>query len=350
MISFAYPHLLYLLLLIPVMAGLFVLARMARRKRLKRFGDPATLRHLMPEASLYMPWVKMVLAMVILALMVVMLARPRAASTIGDDAETETVTTRGIEVMVCLDVSNSMLASATDKEEGISRLQRAKQILEKLIGKMSDDKVGLIVFAGEAYSQLPITSDYISARMFLNSISTDMVPTQGTAIGAAIDMAMNSFTPDDKFQKAIIIITDGENFEDDAVKAAKRAADSGIQVDVVGMGTGKKVRIPVGGGNFMVNPATGESVFTGLDEATAQEIARAGDGIFVNGASSSTVNDIDSKLNELSKTEYERKSFSAQSEQFPVLAWITLLLMLVYLTTVTRKISWLKQITFFSKK
>lgn len=350
MIQFAYSHLLYLLFLIPVMAGLFIVARLVRRKRLRKYGNPSTLENLMPEASKYMPWVKMVLAMVIMALMVLMIARPRATSSIGDDAETETVTARGIEVMVCLDVSNSMMASATDKEDGISRLQRAKQILEKLIGKMSDDKVGLIVFAGEAYSQLPITADYVSARMFLNSISTDMVPTQGTAIGAAIDMAVNSFTPDDRFQKAIIIITDGENFEDDAVKAAKRAADSGIQVDVVGMGTGKKVRIPVGGGNFLVNPATGESVFTGLDEATAQEIARAGKGIYVNGASSSAVADIDSKLNELGKTEYERKSFSAQSEQFPILAWLTLILMLVYLTTVTRKISWLKQFTFFSKK
>ncbi|MCM1520270.1 MAG: VWA domain-containing protein [Lachnoclostridium sp.] len=349
MFSFAYPHLLYLLLLLPVMAGLFIWARMARRKKLARYGNPAVLEALMPDASKYMPWVKMVLGLVVMAILIVMIARPRATTGIGDEAETETVKARGIEVMVCIDVSNSMMASATDSENGISRLQRAKQILEKLIAKMNDDKVGLIVFAGDAYTQLPITSDYISAKLFLNNISTDMVPTQGTAIGAAIDMAMNSFTPDDHFQKAIIIITDGENFEDDAIKSARRAGENGIQVDVIGMGSGKSVRIPLGNGQYMVNPANGETVFTKLDEATARQIAEAGDGIYVNGASSSAVNEIDEKLDTLSKTEYERKSFSPQSEQFPVLAWIALILMTLYCVTVTRKISWLKKFTFFSK-
>lgn len=349
MISFANPHLLYLLLLVPAVAGLFILARMSRRRKLNAYGNPAVLQNLMPEASKYMPWVKMVLGLVIIAVLVVMIARPRATGGIGEEAETETVKARGIEVMICLDVSNSMLASATDDEKGISRLQRAKHILEKLIEKMHDDKVGLIVFAGDAYTQLPITSDYISAKMFLNNITTDMVPTQGTNIGAAIDMAMNSFTPDDKFQKAIIVITDGENFEDDAVATARRAGESGIQVDVIGMGTGKGVRIPMPDGRFLVNPSTGESVFTRLDEATAAQIAKAGDGIFVNGAASGAVSDIDDKLNELGDTEYERKNFSPQSEQFPVLAWIALILMVIYCITVNRKISWLKKIEFFSK-
>ena len=197
--------------------------------------------------------------------------------------------------MICLDVSNSMLASSTDDEAGVSRLQRAKFILEKMIDKMQNDKVGLIVFAGDAYTQLPITSDYISAKMFLNNISTGMVPTQGTAIGAAIDMAMNSFTPDDKMGKAIIVITDGENFEDNAVDEAKRAANAGIQVDVVGLGSGRGVRIPVGRNSYMINPMTGEEVLTKLDESTAMEIAKAGKGIYVNGATSSAVSDIDTK-------------------------------------------------------
>lgn len=350
MISFANPHLLYLLFILPVVAGLFIMARMARRRKLKRFGNPEVLEHLMPEASKYMSWVKMILGLVIMALMIVILARPRANTGIGDEAETETVKARGIEVMICLDVSNSMLASATDDERGISRLQRAKHILEKLIGKMSDDKIGLIVFAGDAYTQLPITSDYISAKMFLNNISPEMVPTQGTNIGAAIDMAMNSFTPDDKFPKAIVIITDGENFEEDAVAAARRAGESGIQVDVIGMGSGKGVRIPMPGGKYLVNPATGESVFTKLDEATAVQIADAGKGIYVNGAVSSVVTDVDNKLDELGETEYERKNFSPQSEQFPVIAFIVLILMVIYCITVTRKISWLKQFEFFSNK
>lgn len=223
MITFAYPQLLYLLLLIPAALGLFIWARISRRNKLRRFGNPETLAPLMPEASRYMPWVKITLSLFIIGVLVLMLARPRATGGIDEDSA-ETETQRGVEVMICLDVSNSMLASSTDDEAGISRLQRAKFLLEKLIDKMQNDKVGLIVFAGDAYTQLPITSDYISAKMFINNISTDMVPTQGTAIGAALDMAMNSFTPDDKMGKAIIVITDGENFEDNAVEEAKRAA------------------------------------------------------------------------------------------------------------------------------
>lgn len=349
MITFAYPHLLYLLLLIPATLGLFIWARVSRMKKLRRFGNPETLAPLMPDVSSYMPWVKLTLSLLITAILVIILARPRATGGIDDDSA-ETETQRGIEVMICMDVSNSMLASSTDDEAGVSRLQRAKFLLEKLIDKMHNDKVGLIVFAGDAYTQLPITSDYISAKMFINNISTDMVPTQGTAIGAALDMAMNSFTPNEQMGKAIIVITDGENFEDNAVEEAKRAANAGIQVDVVGLGSGRGVRIPVGRNNYMINPATGEEVLTKLDEATASEIAKAGKGIYVNGATSSAVNEINDKMDELEQGEFSRKTFSPQSEQFPVFAWIALILLIIDSVTVTRKISWLKKYRFFSNE
>lgn len=237
MISFANPHLLYLLLIVPVVAVLYYIAVLARKRTLARFGNLKTLSPLMPDASRYMGWVKTTLALLALTFIIIALARPYTPS--GEGATTEEKTARGIEVMLCVDVSNSMLASSTDDPRGISRLQRAKMLLEKLIDKMNDDKVGLIVFAGDAYTQLPITSDYISAKMFLNGITTDMVPTQGTAIGAALDMAINSFTPDSEFRKAIVLITDGENFEDNAVEIAELAAESGIEVDVVGIGSGK---------------------------------------------------------------------------------------------------------------
>lgn len=296
-----------------------------------------------------MPWVKMIISLLAIASLVIMIARPRATGGLAPDTS-ETKTSRGIEVMICLDVSNSMLASTTDNDGGISRLQRAKHILEKLIDKMSDDKVGLIVFAGDAYTQLPITSDYISAKMFLNSITTDMVPTQGTAIGSALEMAMNSFTPNDEMGKAIIVITDGENFEDNAVEAAKRAASAGVQVDVIGLGTTRGARIPVGKGNYMINPMTGEDVVTKLDEATASQIAKAGDGVYVNGGTNSAIDAVDKKMDELSKGEFERKSFSPQSEQFPIFAFISLILLMIYSLTVTRKISWLKKYRFFTKE
>lgn len=349
MITFAYPKLLYFLLLIPAIALLFVWSRYSRRKKLRRFGQPEVIENLMPDVSKYMPWVKMVISLFVMGLLVLLIARPRATGGIEDDTA-ETKTSRGIEVMICLDVSNSMLASSSDDDRGVSRLQRAKYILEKLIDKMTDDKVGLIVFAGEAYTQLPITSDYISAKMFLNTISPDAVPTQGTAIGAALDMAMNSFTPNDEMGKAIIVITDGENFEDNAVEAAKSASNAGIQVDVIGLGTSKGARIPVGSGKYMINPTTGEEVVTRLDEATAQQIAKAGDGIFVNGISNSAISAIDTKLDELSKGEFERRSFSPQSEQFPIIAALALFFLLIDSITVTRKISWLKRYRFFTKE
>lgn len=349
MISFAYPHLLYLLLLLPAVVGLFLLARYSRRRKLMRYGRPEVIESLMPEVSKYMPWVKMIISLLAIASLVIMIARPRATGGLAPDTS-ETKTSRGIEVMICLDVSNSMLASTTDNDGGISRLQRAKHILEKLIDKMTDDKVGLIVFAGDAYTQLPITSDYISAKMFLNSISTDMVPTQGTAIGSALEMAMNSFTPNDEMGKAIIVITDGENFEDNAVEAAKRAASAGVQVDVIGLGTTRGARIPVSKGNYMINPMTGEDVVTKLDEATASQIAKAGEGIYVNGGTNSAIEAVDKKMDELSKGEFERKSFSPQSEQFPIFAFISLILLVIYSLTVTRKISWLKKYRFFTKE
>ncbi len=349
MITFAYPHLLYLLLLLPLVAGLFLWSRYSRKRKLQQFGKPEVIEHLMPEVSKYMPWVKLTMALLIIATLVIIIARPRATGGLDQDGA-ETETSSGVEVMICLDVSNSMLASSTDNDGGISRLQRAKHILEKLIDKMTNDKVGLIVFAGDAYTQLPITSDYISAKMFLNGITTDMVPTQGTAIGAALEMAMNSFTPTDEMGKAIIVITDGENFEDNAVEIAKRAAGAEIQVDVIGLGTPKGTRIPVGRGQYMINPMTGEEVVTKLDEATASQIAEAGKGIYVNGGSNSAITAVDEKMDELKQAEFERKSFSPQSEQFPVVAIIALILLLIDSIVVTRKISWLKKYRFFTKE
>lgn len=349
MITFAYPHLLYLLLIIPAVALLFIWARMRRRAKLRKFGNPDVIRELMPDVSLYMPWVKLCVSLLIIATLVIILARPRATATLEQDGA-ETKVERGIEVMICLDLSNSMLASSTDDEHGVSRLQRAKYILEKLIDKMSNDKVGLIVFAGDAYTQLPITSDFISAKMFINSLTTDLVPTQGTAIGAALDMAMNSFTPNDKMGKAIVVLTDGENFEDNAIEEAKRAAQAGIQVDVIGLGSVSGSRIPMkGGAGYMTDPLTGEQVVTRLDEETAKQIAHAGKGIYVNGASSSAVNAVDLKMDELEQSEFERKSFSPQSEQFPIVAWIALILLVADTFVVTRKISWLKQYKFFTR-
>jgi Ca-activated chloride channel family protein len=343
MFSFANPGLLYLMFALLVVVGLFLLARYSRRRRLRLYGNPEVLSQLMPEASRYTPTLKLVLQLVALAALVLVLARPRAG------AKEEVSEVQGIEVMVCLDVSNSMLASSTDDPKGVSRLQRAKLILEKLFDKLSNDKVGLIVFAGDAYTQLPVTSDFSSAKMFLNSISTEMVPTQGTAIGAAVDMAITSFTPDEDVHKAIIVITDGENFEDDPVASVQAAAKQGIQVDVIGLGTTKGALIPLGRDGQFLRDDNGTPVTTRLNEEMAQKIAEAGEGIYVQGASSSVLNDLDDQLKTLATSSLEKVAYQASAEQFPVFAWIALAFLIVDMLFPERKIGWLKKYNFFAK-
>lgn len=344
MFSFAYPSLLYLLLMIPAITGLFLLARFSRHRKLQRYGMLNVLEPLMPDASLYKPWIKISLQMVALAALIVALARPRY----GDKEEVEE--SRGIEVMIAFDVSRSMLASANDDPNGISRLQQAKHLLEKLIGKLDNDKVGLIVFAGESYTQLPITSDFVSAKMYLNSLTPDMVPTQGTAIGQAISMAINGFTPNDDMQKAIIIITDGENHEGDAVDMARQAKELGIQVDVIGVGSGKGAPIPLNAsrGDYLKD-AAGQPVTTSLNETMAREIAQAGGGIYASGNSTSAINEITDSLDKLEKTEFEKVSYKASAEQFPLFGWIALAFLLADIFILDRKIGWLKKINFFTK-
>jgi len=342
--TFAYPYLLYLLFLIPVFFGLWYWARAARRAKLKRYGNPAHLAHLMPEASKYTPAVKITLELLALAALIIAVARPRA----GEKEEMES--TSGIEVMIAFDVSRSMLASSTDDPNGIPRLQRAKYILNRLIDKLDNDKVGLIVFAGEAYTQLPITTDFMSARMYLDEISTDMVPTQGTAIGTAINMAINSFSQNDDVNKAIIVITDGENHEGDAIEMAKYAESIGIQVDVIGVGSLKGAPIPIDARKgIFLQDASGAPVTTFLNEEMAKEIASAGGGTYINGSGNKAVDQLVERLDNIKKSDLQHVSYKASAEQFPLFAWIAIALLVIDTCVLPRKIGWLKKFTFFSK-
>lgn len=343
--TFAYPYLLYLLLLIPVIFGLWFWARVSRKAKLRRYGQLKHLEPLMPDASKYVPAVKIALELLALAALIVAVARPRA----GQKEEVEN--TSGIEVMIAFDVSRSMLASATDDPNGVSRLQRAKYILNRLIDKLDNDKVGLIVFAGEAYTQLPITTDFLSARMYLDEISTEMVATQGTAIGTAINMSINSFSTDDEVNKAIIVITDGENHEGDALEMAKYAESLGIEVDVIGVGSLKGAPIPLNGsrGEFL-HDASGAPVTTYLNENMAKEIAQAGGGEYINGSGNKAVDQLVDRLDKIKKSDLKHISYKASAEQFPVFVWIALLLLAIDVCVFPGKIGWLKQFTFFSKE
>ena len=341
MFRFAQPLFLYLLLFVPLMWALYLYARHRRRRNLAAFGNTHFLSLLAPDVSRWRPLVKMILQSLAFVLIVFILARPQFGTKL------QTVKTEGVEIMIALDVSNSMLA----RDINPSRLDKAKMMLSKLVDDLENDKVGLVVFAGDAYTQLPITTDYVSAKMFLNSINTNMVPTQGTAIGRAINIAMNSFSPESTAEQAIIVITDGENHEDDAVDAAKMADEKGVKVNVVGIGSAKGAPIPISGSsnNFMKD-AEGKTVITKLNEAMAQEVAKAGQGLYVradntNGALQALINEVRT----MKSAEFERKTYSEYNEQFPGLAWILLVVLLIDACLLERKYGWISRVNFFTK-
>lgn len=350
MINIGFPQALYLLLLIPLLLGIFLLNRMHRRKKLERLGKYYPMDELSNGTSKYMPAVKISFALAAFALIIFSLSRPYTISAVGDSKSEESAS--GIELMICFDVSNSMLASSTDDLNGISRMQRAKFVLEKLIEKLKNDKVGLIVFAGDAYTQLPITTDFFSAKMFLNNLSTDAVPTQGTAIGAALDMAITNFSPESDFKKAIVLITDVENFEDNAVDVAKQASQAGIQVDVIGVGSDVPVPIPVKAGSTdYIVAEDGTNAMSKLDAKLGKQIANAGDGIYLSGNDPSVVNDMSEQLDKLAKTDYKRTlAANNTNELFPIFIALALLLLLIDTLLPYSKIHWLTKYDFFSKK
>ncbi len=340
MFRFANPEFLYLLFSIPLVVAFYIYAIIRKRRAMKKFGNKLLLKQLMPEVSFKRQNMKFWLLLAAITLMIVVIAGPQFGSKL------ETVKKQGIEVMVCLDVSNSMMA----EDISPNRLEKAKQMLSRLTDGFENDRMGLIVFAGDAFTQLPITSDYTSAKMFLSSINPNMVSVQGTAIGTAINLAMRSFTPNESSSKTIIVITDGENHEDDAVKAATDASAKGVKVNVVGIGLPKGAPIPIDGNssNFMKDNA-GNVVITQLNEQMCQEIAAAGNGLYVRADNTnSALKSLQSELNKMSKIEMDSKVYSEYDEQFHLVAWIVLLLLIIEFIVFERKNRIFKKVRLFS--
>lgn len=339
MFRFAHPEFLYLFLILPALVLFYIYALIWKRRAIKRYGSPSLLKALMPDRSPKRQHLKFGFLLAAIAMLIVVVAGPQFGSKL------ETVKRQGIEIMVCLDVSNSMLA----EDVAPNRLEKAKQMLGKLTDGFTNDKVGLIVFAGDAFTQLPITSDYISAKMFLSSINPSMVSTQGTAIGAAINLAVRSFTPSETSDKAIILITDGENHEDDAAGAAKAAAEKGIHVNIVGMGDPKGAPIPIPGSNNYMKDKEGNVVITKLSEQMCQEIAASGDGMYVRADNSNAaLKALQKEIDKMNKSELDSKVYSEYDEQFQVFAWIALVLLIVEYLILDRKNRIFRKIKLFS--
>lgn len=340
MIKLGHPELIYGLIIIPIFFFVYWYSRMRRRKALKDFGNPELLAELMPNVSKSRPTVKYVFLMLGVAFIIIGLARPQFGSKL------KKVKRKGVEVVIALDVSNSMLAEDIQP----NRLTRAKRAISKMVERMHDDRVGLLVFAGDAFVQLPITNDYVSAKLFLESINTGIVPVQGTAIGKAIELGMNSFSPDSEKNKALVIITDGENHEDDAVKIAADAAEKGIIVHTIGMGLPKGAPIPIvkNGQKDFRRDKKGEVVVTKLNEEMLQQIAAAGKGIYIRANNSHIgLSRLFDEINKLEKTEMESKIYSEYNEQFQYLLAIGLFFLLLELALLERKNKWLKKYRLF---
>lgn len=338
MFRFGEPLYLYLLLLIPVLIVGHYVTNYIRVKRLKRYGDMDLLKALMPDVSKYRPEIKFWLMTAALALLIVTLARPQFGTKV------DTRKRQGIEAIIAMDVSNSMLAQDVTP----SRLDKAKMLVSSIVDQMTDDKIGLIVYAGQAYTQLPITSDYVSAKMFLETISPSLITTQGTDIRGAIDLAMKSFTPNEGVGRAIVLITDGENHEGGAIEAAQEAAKKGMRVFVLGVGSPDGSPIPVEGTNEFRRDKDGNVVVTRLNEQMCQEIAKAGNGIYVRVDNTNNAERaLNAEINKLAKADVETQVFTEFDEQFQVLAWLAILLLAADLMILNRKNPLFKNVKLF---
>lgn len=344
MFQFALPYILYALALVPVMVLVFILSRIHRKKVLNQYGDSTLVADLMPMYSDARPILKFIIFVVAFSLFTLGLAGPQFGTKLQETKR------KGIEIIIALDVSNSMMA----EDIRPNRLERAKQAISKLVDRLKDDKIGLIVFAGDAMTQLPITSDYISAKMFLSSISPSVVPIQGTAIGKAINLASVSFTPNASSDKAIIIITDGENHEDDALGAANAALEKGIHVYAIGIGLPEGAPIPksnVGGQVTYWQDANGGVVISRLDENLLNQIAAAGEGVYIRANNSQIgLNTIFDQIKKLKKGEYEAKVYAEYKDQFQWPIGLALLLLLFEVLILERKTKWSARLNLFQVK
>ena len=322
--KFATPEYLYLLLFLPLAIVIYELACFRRKRSLRRYGEPELVKRLVPSYSTMRSALMFWIPLIAMAFIVIALARPRYGKG------KTTVTTRGVEMVVALDISNSMLADDIYP----NRLEKAKRLVKRLAEQLKGNKIALVVFAGDAYVQLPITDDYISIDMFLESISTNLITRQGTDVGAAINIASKCFTPNENIGKAIVLITDGENHESGAEDAARKASEKGQKVFILGIGTTKGGRIKMSDGNYL-RDREGQIVVTKLNEEAAMDVARAGNGVYLHVDNSNEAQKVLSdQLGKMAKDETVTEMYTGYNELFLYPATLAFILLLLDLTIV----------------
>ncbi len=340
MLRFEDPIYLWLLWLIPLLALIRFVMWRRKKVKLRKFGDPVLLKQLMPDVSKYRPSVKFWLLNAALAVLIVMLARPQMGAKISHEKR------NGIEAIICMDISNSMLA----EDVVPSRLDKSKMLVENMVDHFTSDKIGLVVFAGDAFVQLPITSDYVSAKMFLQNINPSLIQTQGTDIAHAINVAMRSFTKQEKVGRAIIVITDGEDHEGSAEQAAAAAKKKGINVFILGVGSTKGAPIPLGNGDYLKDES-GQTVMSALNEQMCQQIAKAGSGTYIHVDNTSDAQEqLNDQLTKLQKGETNSVVYSEYDEQFQAFGILAIILLIIEICILEAKNPRLKGLKLFSKK
>lgn len=340
MLRFEDPIYLWMLLIIPILILMRFIVWRKRKRNLRKFGDPSLLKEMMPDVSKYRPTIKFCLLLSAITILIFMIARPQVGSKISHEKR------EGIEVLIALDISNSMLAQDVIP----SRLEKSKLLIEDLVDHFTNDKVGLVVFAGDAFVQLPITNDYVSAKMFLQNINPSLITTQGTDLARAISLSQSCFTQKEHIGRAIIVITDGEDHEGGALEAAREAYKKGINVFILGVGTSKGAPIPDGNGGYLKDNS-GQTVLSALNEQMCQQVAKAGNGVYIHVDNTS---DAQEKLNkELSKLQSgisDTVVYSEYNEQFQIFGIILLLLLIVETILLESRNPLFKQINLFRDK
>ncbi|GAA4089489.1 VWA domain-containing protein [Mucilaginibacter panaciglaebae] len=344
MLRFAHIEYLWALAVIPVFILLFIWVSRWKSKALQSLGDRNVVNNIVADVSFSAPRLKFILFTIAYALLVIGIADPQIGSKIVEEKR------KGADLMILLDVSNSMLS----QDMMPNRLENAKQAIAQLIDNLHSDRIGIIIFAGEAYVQLPMTTDYSAAKLFLNSINPSMVPTQGTAIGAAIDLGIKSFDFNDGTGKSMIIITDGENHEDDAVAAAKNALDRDVTINVIGMGSPEGAAIPIYQGNKQVGfhvDSAGQTVISKLDENMGKEIAAAGNGTYVRATNANSgLNIVMSQIEKIQRKTYDAKSFKDFEDRFQFFLAAALLCLVIEFFITNRKSLRLSKVKLFEVK
>lgn len=339
MFRFANPTYLYLLLLIPVLVAIYILLRWRMRKQLRRFGDVRLLAHLMPDVSRVRVHLKFSLMMLALAFIVFIMARPQFGT------RNEEVKRSGIEVIIACDVSNSMLCQDINP----SRLDKAKMIVSKLIEQFDQDKVGLVAYAGSAITLLPMTADYVSAKLFLDQLTPSTVAIQGTNMAEAIHRSLLSFSDKKTVGKALILITDAEDHEEGAIEMAKEARKTGVQIFVLSVGTEKGGPIPMGDGTYKKD-RSGNVVTTKLNERVGKEIAKAGNGLYIRADQSNQAQDIlDAEISKMQKEDISMSMYSEYDEQFIAVAILLLLVLIAECCIMERRSPLLRRLSLFSR-